>query len=315
MINTSTQVSAVEHTYMRQEHREASLTMSDRASPPSSSDAPSLTDELVENRLTAEQQAKKFLIESLSSDDFATALKNLVEYIEVKQASSSAETEQNASRGPSAQIRVRERLQETEQLHYATTLSMIDEDLKHEQTLSMSVQFSRQLDIEREVTMSIRELQDPLLFNLGNKTNLIGNSSHDFDLDGDGQTEAIPTLAKDIWYLAYDQNGNGEIDNGMELFGAKSGDGFAELRQLDSDDSGWIDETDERFASLSLWDGRNQQRSLQEAGIKGISLFSSATPFTFTDNVGQTVAQLRQTSVYLSDDNSLGAVHQVDFAV
>lgn len=43
--------------------------------------------------------------------------------------------------------------------------------------------------------------------------------------------------------LSLDQNGNGEIDNGTELFGTKSGDGFADLARYDLDYNGWIDET------------------------------------------------------------------------
>ena len=43
-------------------------------------------------------------------------------------------------------------------------------------------------------------------------------------------------------FLALDKNGNGKIDDGSELFGTKSGDGFADLAEYDSDGNGWIDE-------------------------------------------------------------------------
>ena len=52
-------------------------------------------------------------------------------------------------------------------------------------------------------------------------------------------------LGKGSGFLALDKDGNGKIDDGNELFGTKSSDGFGDLREYDSDGSGWIDENDE----------------------------------------------------------------------
>ena len=48
----------------------------------------------------------------------------------------------------------------------------------------------------------------------------------------------------------FDRNGNGKADNGSELFGVASGNGFADLRRLDEDRNGWIDESDAAFDRL-----------------------------------------------------------------
>ena len=56
-------------------------------------------------------------------------------------------------------------------------------------------------------------------------------------------------------FLALDLNGDGRINNGSELFGALSGNGFADLAQYDSDANGWIDENDEIFQRLKVWSG------------------------------------------------------------
>lgn len=62
-------------------------------------------------------------------------------------------------------------------------------------------------------------------------------------MDCDGKQEEISKLNAGCGYLALDKNGDGVINDGNELFGVKTGDGFYELSKYDSDLNGWIDET------------------------------------------------------------------------
>lgn len=87
--------------------------------------------------------------------------------------------------------------------------------------------------------------------------------------------------------LALDWNLNGIIDNGAELFGDQRGhaNGFAALAQLDSNNDRRVDKNDTQFAHLKLLqilqDGRQQLRSLSDAGIVSLSLqFQSAEQFS-----------------------------------
>lgn len=45
-------------------------------------------------------------------------------------------------------------------------------------------------------------------------------------------------------FLALDKNGDSVINDGKELFGAATGQGFKELAIYDSDKNYWIDEND-----------------------------------------------------------------------
>ncbi len=81
-------------------------------------------------------------------------------------------------------------------------------------------------------------------------------------------------------FLGLDSNNNGRIDNGKELFGTQSGDGFADLARYDSDGNGWIDEGDPVYARLKVWlkdaSGADKVISLADAGVGAIYLAQPA---------------------------------------
>lgn len=87
-------------------------------------------------------------------------------------------------------------------------------------------------------------------------------------------------LDRESGFLAFDENDNGIIDNGRELFGSASEDGFTLLSRLDSNLDGRIDAADEFFDKLRVWQDKNQNTiseagelmNLQEAKIRSISL-------------------------------------------
>lgn len=81
-----------------------------------------------------------------------------------------------------------------------------------------------------------------------------------FDLDCDGKEEEISSLGKGSGFLALDKNGDGIINDGTELFGTKSGDGFADLAEYDEDGNGWIDEDDGIFSQLRIWTKNEKER-------------------------------------------------------
>jgi hypothetical protein len=77
--------------------------------------------------------------------------------------------------------------------------------------------------------------------------------------------------------------GDGKINSGAELFGAGSGDGFADLAAHDTDGNGWIDESDAVYDQLRVWapdgPGGGALSSLKEKGVGAISAGHVATPF------------------------------------
>lgn len=108
-------------------------------------------------------------------------------------------------------------------------------------------------------------LVDPLILDLdGNGIQTVGARSADavyFDYDGDGIKTKSGWLSRGDGLLVIDRNRNGKIESGAELFsnftpisgGRTAADGFAVLRDLDSNGDGVIDKRDESWASLRVW--------------------------------------------------------------
>ncbi|OHC64304.1 MAG: hypothetical protein A2045_02655 [Rhodocyclales bacterium GWA2_65_20] len=169
---------------------------------------------------------------------------------------------------------------------------------------------------ERSTQVGRAEFKDPLAVDFGAPRNALGSVA--FDLDCDGKTENLRLPAGDAAMLFCDRNHNGTADDGSELFGPQSGDGFGELARLDGDGNGWIDGGDAAYADLMLWqianDGANSVRSLAAAGIGALATASTATPFTLKEN-GATVGQVRSSSVWLGEKEGAGIVRQIDVGV
>jgi hypothetical protein len=76
---------------------------------------------------------------------------------------------------------------------------------------------------------SNKKAQDPLILNFDNATTTLGGRRISFDLDLDGTTDSLTLPAQGSAFLAIDRNHNGQIDDGSELFGPDTGNGFEEL--------------------------------------------------------------------------------------
>jgi hypothetical protein len=162
-------------------------------------------------------------------------------------------------------------------------------------------------------------LRDPLIINFDGKAVELSGKRFEFDLDADGKTEALQGLSSGSAYLAIDSNADGCINDGSELFGTRSGNGFADLAKLDDDGNSWLDESDAAFDTLRLWQrdaaGHDTLSSLRDKGVGALYLGSVDTPFSLTDNENRLLAQIRASGVYLREDGRAGSLQQVDLAV
>ncbi len=182
--------------------------------------------------------------------------------------------------------------------------------------LSMSRKFTEEIGA---MHMQPANLIDPLVINVGNEVTEISDQTFTFDLDADGKTEEIKSLGKGSGFIAYDKNGDGVINDGTELFGAISGDGFSELAKYDSDKDGWIDEDDEIFDKLKVWchgeDGKDTLMTLKEADVGAICLQNSETNFTVQGSDFGINGKFRASSIFLRESTgNVGMVHQIDLA-
>ena len=184
---------------------------------------------------------------------------------------------------------------------------------------SVEVEMSRSFLSYAQVRgLPVSSMRDPLMINLSGGVAQVSDQKFYFDLDADGTREEISMTAGDTGFLAYDANGDGRIGDGSELFGTKSGNGFADLAVHDGDGNGWIDENDEIFDRLKVWyknpRGEDVLISLKEAGVGAIFLGSQETELTL-DEGGQTNGMIRRTGFFLKETGEAGTVQHVDLAV
>lgn len=162
-------------------------------------------------------------------------------------------------------------------------------------------------------------LMDPLVINLDTCAAEVSDQKFYFDLDADGTEDEVAMLSKGSGFLALDINGDGEINDGSELFGTKSGDGFKDLAKYDKDGNGWIDEADEVFDRLKIFcineDGTSTQYSLKDKGVGAIYLGNANTQFSVTNAENNVNAMIRKTGLFLYESGSAGTVQHVDLKV
>lgn len=157
-------------------------------------------------------------------------------------------------------------------------------------------------------------LKDPLVLNFAGNACTLTDQRVDFDLDADGRAESIPGIGAGSGYLVFDRNGNGKADDGSELFGAKSGNGFADLARLDDDHNGWIDEGDAAWSKLGLWSADGYQ-SLTQRGVGALYTTAVDAPFALKNSDNELLGQIRAAGLYLSEAGEVGSMQQVDLAV
>lgn len=161
---------------------------------------------------------------------------------------------------------------------------------------------------------------DPLVINLDKNVASVTEQKFLFDLDADGKEEEISFAGAGSGFLALDRNGDGKINDGSELFGTRSGNGFADLAQYDKDGNGWIDENDDVFYDLKIWtkdeDGRNRLLSLKEADVGAIYLGYADTEFSLNESeTNRKDGIIRSTGVYLKESGGAGTVQHVDLVL
>jgi len=161
---------------------------------------------------------------------------------------------------------------------------------------------------------------DPLVFNLEGNIGKISDQKFLFDLNVDGTEEEISFTEQGSGFLALDKNKDGEINDGSELFGTKSGDGFKDLAEYDEDGNGWIDENDSVFDDLSIWtlneEGEKVQISLLKADVGAIYLGNASTEFSLKNaETHDTNGIIRSTGVFLKESGGAGTVQHIDLAI
>jgi len=192
----------------------------------------------------------------------------------------------------------------------------------------VTVEMSREKYEEIELSVKDGAAKiDPLIVDLSGGGAGFINAKFDFDLNSDGVNESIYTPKTGSGFLAYDKNGNGIIDDGSELFGPSSGNGFSELSAMDGNNDGWIDENDAAFVNMKIWrkgsDGTDIVQGLKESGVGAIYTRSVATNFDLTakpvenntPNQEPVAGTLRETGIVIKEDGTTGLIQEIDLSI
>lgn len=208
--------------------------------------------------------------------------------------------------------------EEAETLNFATTGKVTTGDgrtIEFNMEIAMSRAYVEKSEVLTHDTQVI--LTDPLVISLDSNPIGVSDQKWQFDIDGDGCKDNISMLSKGSGFLVFDKNQDGIINNGLEMFGARTGNGFAELMEYDEDGNGWIDENDAIYNKLSVWakddSGEDKLLSLKEAQVGAIYLKSLATSFSLkSDEDNKQNAQVRRSGMYLTESGVATSIQQLD---
>lgn len=209
--------------------------------------------------------------------------------------------------------------EESEQTTFETTGIVRTADGR-EIEFNLSLEMSRSFASYYESTYQEKAVAfcDPLVINLDGNIAGLEDQKFYFDLDADGVEEYISKLGKGSGYLSLDKNSDGIINDGNELFGTKSGDGFEDLTIYDEDGNGWIDENDAIWDQLKIWttdeNGEDILYTLKEAGVGAICLQRASTNFTHADQNNDVKGAIRSTGIFLYENGNVGTVQHLDLA-
>jgi len=191
-------------------------------------------------------------------------------------------------------------------------------EIKFNLELTMQYQYSETSSTSITMGDAVRK-SDPLVINFSGTAAQLSEQRFAFDLNSDGKKQQINAPTSGSGFLALDLNNDGKINNGSELFGPNSGNGFSDLAKYDDDNNGWIDENDAVFNKLQVWTkvaaGGDQLNSLASTGVGAISLNSIATPFNIKTANNQLLGSVRSSSVAINENGSTAVVQQIDLTV
>jgi len=264
------------------------------------------------------KEFKLFSPEQLATDTANTATATDANNVEI---TTTPPARQTPSAGFGLVYEHRSVYQESESSSFSATGVIKTQDGKSID-FSVTLNMSRDFHLETSTTITAGDPEkkvDPLVINFAGNAAELSQTRFEFDIDANGTTEQIAMLKPGSGFLALDKNKDGVINNGSELFGPNSGNGFSDLAQYDSDKNGFIDEADPIYDSLRIWqrheDGSQQLIALGDKNVGAIYLGHATTPFQLRTADNQSLGEVTDTGVYLTEDGKAGTVQQIDLSV
>lgn len=207
---------------------------------------------------------------------------------------------------------------ESEETRYASSCIVKTAD-GLELSFQVSLDMKWEFYTEENFFMESGKRTDPLVISYNGNAVELSDMTFSFDLNAYGSSEEIPFLQPGAGFLVFDKDVDGKINNGSELFGIVTGNGFNDPATHDSDRNMWIDENDPVFETLYLWkkdvSGLDTLVSLKDAGIGAINLSHGNTFFSLKDPRNNDLGFVKNTGAYLEETGSAGIIQEIDFVV
>lgn len=187
--------------------------------------------------------------------------------------------------------------------------------------IDLNVNFNREFYLKNELHLRMGDAAkiDPLVITYSQALPSLTDEKYTFDLDADGTPDQISFLNEGSGFLALDLDGDGTINNGRELFGPETGDGFNELSRYDQDQNSWIDENDPIFDKLRIWvkdsEGKDQLLALGQVGIGAIYLGHVNSLFHLKTTDNQLQGEIAKTGIFLRENNSAGLIQHINLTI
>lgn len=172
----------------------------------------------------------------------------------------------------------------------------------------------------QELRVRSEDFVDPLVISLDGRAPSLTDATFSFDLDSDGVEDNISGLSSGAGFIAFDKNQDGVINNGQELFGPDSGNGYLDLAAYDENGDGWIDDGDSIFSQLQVWqpsleEDQGRLQSLKALGVGAINLQAIESPFAIKDERDNTLGLVQRSGIYLKESGEVGLIQQIDLAI
>lgn len=178
------------------------------------------------------------------------------------------------------------------------------------------------------IITTAEDTRSPLIIDIdgdGIETTTVTAGVH-FDHDNNGFAEKTGWVGKDDGLLVRDINGNGQIDNGTELFGnnsvlsngQKAANGFEALKDLDDNKDGVFNNADTAWNEVKVWNDINQNGfadegellTLEQIGIENINLnYQNSNTIDINGNT------IGQTGSFNREDGSQGSISDIWFNI
>ena len=209
---------------------------------------------------------------------------------------------------------------ESESTSFSAIAAIKTEDGR-EINVDLQLNLSREFISKNEINIRAGDALkvDPLVVNYSAASASVTQEKYQFDIDANGTVEQISFAGPGSGFLVLDLNKDGIINDGKELFGPNSGNGFSDLANYDLDKNGWIDENDTIYEKLRIWtkdaEGNDYLFALGEKGIGAIYLGNVSTSFALKNTSNQMDAQLQRTGIFLRENGTAGTVQHIDLVI